>query len=119
LNKGDKMTIQNQLIAVAVLIVIAVIPAMIAYYFFPATPRGNRTVVSVEGSIAKGVTISLIAIGSISMLSVLTMIIPIIGFPLMGFMIFSLIKNGKEKVKLAKRNYQYYHVPFKQAGRDE
>jgi len=101
------MTIQQQLIVVAFLIVTLAIPSLIAYLFFPETSRGT---ISLRKSFGKGVTISFGLCISLIMVIILVMVIPIIGFPLIGFIIYIMYKSWKRTIKVAKDNFKYYHL---------
>ena len=102
------MTIQQQIIFL-IYLSIFLIPIILTYFFFPA-PKGFYEEIEIVATVMVGIIISALFFEFIFLLTTFIKVFPLLGIPLLGFLLYKLYKNWKRIANTAIDNYKRYHM---------
>jgi len=108
------MTIQQQIIFL-IYLSIFLIPIILTYFFFPEL-KGfydeeiDDEEIDIGETVMVGIIMSALFFGFIFLLTTLIKVFPLLGIPLLGFLLYKLYKNWKRIANTAIDNYKRYHM---------
>jgi len=103
------MTIQQQIIFL-IYLSIFLIPIILTYFFFPELKGFYDEEIDIVETVMVGIIMSTLFFGFIFLLTTFIKVFPLLGIPLLGFLLYKLYKNWKRIANTAIDNYKRYHM---------